>query len=444
MRTPQNGNANKAPKQPRQDTGLKVAREPAILVGGYRTGDLLEGERPLEELEELATTAGAVIVGRVIQNLKGIHSGTYIGAGKAEEVRDLVKKTKAKCVLFDHELSPAQGRSLDEIIGVKVLDRTDVILDIFATRARSRMAKVQVGLALCEHRLPRLRRLWTHLEGQKGGIGLRGGAGERQIETDRRMLGKEIRDLKAELKEIEARQVRQVDGRRENYLASLVGYTNAGKSTLMRALTGEDVLVEDKLFATLDTKTSGFSLGGGLRALLSDTVGFIRRLPHRLVASFHATLEETRSADLLLHVVDVSAPLARDQMNTVEAVLKEIGCENKPVLRVFNKVDAVPKESEMDFRLLCAEFPDAVCISALKGDGLDVLKKEIRKRGSAAGEAAVLRVHSGDGRALAYVATHFFEDRREMEDEWVRIEGHASPVVLDKLRGFGPNVKIGE
>ena len=431
------------PRENKNDIRMTVDREPAILVGGYMAGDLVTGEQPLEELEELALTAGARIVGRIVQNIKSINPGTFIGTGKAKEIQELAKETKAKCILFDHELTPAQGRNLDELIGVKVMDRTDLILDIFASRARSRMAKVQVGLALCEHRLPRLRRLWTHLEGQKGGIGMRGGAGERQIETDRRILGKQIRDLKEELKEITGRTERMLASRRkEHFLVSLVGYTNAGKSTLMRTLTGEQVLVEDKLFATLDTKTASLALGGGQKALLSDTVGFIRRLPHQLVASFHATLEETRSADLLLHVIDASSPFARDQIQAVEVVLKEIGCGDKPMVMVFNKIDRLDPDQLIASRLMQAEFPNSIEVSALKRIGMDQLKDKVLKAARSSGIPLRLKVHAGDGKALAYLATHFFEEEREYQDEWVLLTGRASEPVFDKIRSLGPTVVV--
>ncbi|MCW8130617.1 MAG: GTPase HflX [Planctomycetota bacterium] len=425
------------------DRQLTVEREPTILVGGYLPNDLLPGEEPLEELEQLAETAGARVVGKVLQNLKEINGATYIGKGKCEEVRDLAKQTGAKGVIFDHDLSPAQGRNLDKIIGLKVLDRTDLILDIFATHARSRMAKVQVGLALYEYRLPRLKRMWTHLEGQKGGIGLRGGPGEKQIETDRRKLLKQIWDLKVELKGIEARKERTVTARgHDHYLVSLVGYTNAGKSTLMKAVTGEDVLIEDKLFATLDTKTSRLRLGGGMEVLLSDTVGFIRRLPHDLVASFHATLEETRMADLLIHVVDASSPHARGQIAAVNAVLKELDCADKEMLMVFNKSDAVPPELELEFRLLQCEYPGSVLISALKGEGLGALKAEIRARAEARAQPVTVSVHAGDGRTLAFMATHFFENERDIAGEWITVTGRASKAVLERLLAAGDTVRV--
>jgi len=432
------------PRRPvAQDRQLTIEREQAILVGGYRPEDLLPGEQPLEELEQLANTAGARVVGRVVQNLKDIHGATYIGKGKCDEVRWLVEKVGAHGVILDHDLTPAQGRNLEKIIGVKVLDRTDLILDIFATHARSRMAKVQVGLALYEYRLPRLKRLWTHLEGQRGGIGMRGGPGEKQIETDRRRLLKQIWDLKHELKEIEGRKERTVLARgHDHYLTCIVGYTNSGKSTLMRALTGEDVLIENKLFATLDTKTSRMRLGGGFEVLLSDTVGFIRRLPHSLVASFHATLEEACQADLLLHVVDASSPHARGQIEAVNKVLEEIGCSGKEVLMVFNKADAVAPELELECRLLACEYPGAVTISALKAQGLDVLKSAVRARAEARALSVTVAVFAGDGKTLAFMATHFFEKHREYDGEWITFTGKATPAVLEKLRAANESVKV--
>jgi GTPase len=427
---------------PQQDKQLTSLREKVILVGGYRKGDLLPGEEPLEELERLANTAGAQVVGRMVQNMKEINPATYIGKGKVEEVKEMAQELGAKCIIFDHDLQPGQGKKLDTVTGLKVLDRTELILDIFANRARTRTAMVQVGIALLEYRLPRLKRMWTHLERQAGGIGMRGGMGERQMEVDRRKIEKHIDDLKAELKLIVGRKERMVRSRgRENYLVSLVGYTNAGKSTLMRSLTGEDVLVEDKLFATLDTKTSILKLGNGVQALLSDTVGFIRRLPHNLVASFHATLEEARNADLLLHVVDVSSPLCRGQIDAVNAVLKEVGCAEQEILVVFNKVDNVPPELEVDYNLLKEEFPEAISISALRKEGLDRLRREIRER--ARGDARLLKIsiHAGNGKLLSFLATHFFEDSREMEGEEIILTGRANRGVLDKLL-TSPGVRI--
>ena len=426
-----------------RDVKLTAEREKVVLVGGYRPGDLLPGEEPLQELEALAETAGAQIVAKVVQNIKHITPATFIGKGKVQEIKELAEELGAKCILFDHDLLPGQGKNLDEATGLKVMDRTELILDIFASRARTRSAIVQVGIALFEYRLPRLKRLWTHLERQTGGIGVRGGPGERQMEVDRRKIEKHLFDLRQELKEIEGRKERMVRSRsRDHYLVSLVGYTNAGKSTLMRALTGEDVYIENKLFATLDTKTSMLKLGGGVHALLSDTVGFIRRLPHNLVGSFHATLEEARTADLLLHVIDVSSPLVRGQIDAVNAVLKEIGADDRETMMVFNKVDAVPEDLQIDYKLLKQENPEAISVSALRNEGLERLKTEIRERAREDARPLTIAVHAGDGKTLSFLATHFFEDSREMKDESIIIEGRASRSVLEKLLTTNANVRI--
>ena len=454
-----------------RDVKLTAGREKVILVGGYRAGDLLPGEQPLEELERLAETAGAIVVGRIIQNLKQVTPATFIGKGKCGEIKELAQQTGAKCALFDHDLLPGQGKNLDEATGLKVMDRTELILDIFASRARSRMAAVQVGIALLNYRLPRLKRLWTHLERQEGGIGMRGGPGERQMEVDRRKIEKQIDDLKRELKTIENRKERMVRARaQDHFLVSLVGYTNAGKSTLMRALTGEQVLVEDKLFATLDTKTSMLKLGGGVHALLSDTVGFIRRLPHHLVASFHATLEEARHADLLLHVADASSPHVRGQIDAVNSVLKEIGCSGTETIMVLNKTDAIEtpveaasrngnsngngasmehgeiqplvRASEIDYTMLRRDYPEAIPISALRSEGLDRLKNEIIQRAREGAKPLTLSVHVGDGKTMAFLATHFFEDSRDVDGEWITMSGRASRNVLEKLMAAPDTVRI--
>jgi len=439
-----------------RDVKFTAGREKVILVGGYRPGDLLSGEQPLEELERLAETAGAHVVGRIVQNIKQITPATYIGKGKCLEIKELAAQTGAKCALFDHDLLPGQAKNLDVATGLKVMDRTELILDIFASRARTRMAIVQVGIALLNYRLPRLKRLWTHLERQVGGIGMRGGPGERQMEVDRRKIEKQIDDLKHELKEIGNRKERMVSARaKDHFLVSLVGYTNAGKSTLMRALTGEQVLVEDKLFATLDTKTSMLKLGGGVHALLSDTVGFIRRLPHHLVASFHATLEEARHADLLLHVADASSPLVRGQIDAVNRVLSEIGAAGTETILVLNKTDALgppvtlngntngaEPASELDYAVLRRDYPEAIPISALRAEGLDRLKNEIRERAREGAKPLTLSVHAGDGKTLSFLATHFFEDSREADGEWLTLTGRASKGVLEKLLSSGTSVKI--
>src|SRR5262249_39767398 len=255
---------------------------------------------PLEELRGLATTAGATVVGGMTQRRVKIVPASYIGKGKLTELQEQVEATDADVVIFDNDLSPGQVRNLEKATGIKVIDRSELILDIFATRARSHEARLQVELAQLEYSLPRLRRMWTHLSRFTGGIGLRG-PGETQLEEDRRLVDQRIRDLRHRLAEVQARKEREVRSRNEEHTVSLVGYTNAGKSTRMNALTGAGVYVEDKLFSTLDTRTRQWRLPDWGRVLLSDTVGFIRELPHHLIASFKATLEEARQARLLLH-----------------------------------------------------------------------------------------------------------------------------------------------
>src|SRR5262245_13938652 len=292
---------------------LTVQRERAILVGVALPDRPWLTEDPLEEIRGLAESANANIVGGLTQKRHDLIPGTYIGKGKLQELAELTQAVDADVVIFDNDLSPAQTRNLEKATSIKVLDRSELILDIFASRARSAEARLQVELAQLEYSLPRLKNLWTHLGRIKGGIGLRG-PGETQLEEDRRLVDLRIRDLKHKLGEVQARKEREVRSRREEHTVSLVGYTNAGKSTLMNRLTGAGVYVEDKLFSTLDTRTRQWHLKDWGRVLLSDTVGFIRDLPHHLVASFKATLEETRQARLLLHVVDASSPASEEQI----------------------------------------------------------------------------------------------------------------------------------
>ena len=306
-------------------------QERAILVGVILSHTDTTPDDPLEELRGLAKTADLNVLGEMLQKRHQIDIATYIGSGKVEELKLLVDAHEADVVVFDNDLGPAQTRNLEQQLEVKVVDRTEVILDIFATHARTHEAHLQVELAQLEYAMPRLKRMWTHLSRYKGGIGVRG-PGEKQLEEDRRLVSHRIQELKAKLKKIQARKEREVASRDAVPTVSLVGYTNAGKSTLMNALTEAGVLVEDKLFATLDTRTRRWRFGGGGFVLLSDTVGFIRDLPQALVASFKATLEEARQADLLLHVVDASSPEAEAQIRAVKAVLQELGLETHPTL----------------------------------------------------------------------------------------------------------------
>jgi GTP-binding protein HflX len=304
-----------------------VVSEAAVLVGVLLPDRKIDGP-PLEELEGLAATAGVQVVGQLIQRRDAPDAATYIGHGKVEELTRLAAAMDADVVIFDNDLSPGQTRNLEKATDLKVLDRTELILDIFATRAQTAQARLAVELAQLEYAMPRLKRMWTHLSRQKKGVGLRG-PGETQLEEDRRLVENKIKDLRRQLNTIERRKEREVAGRHDLLTVSLVGYTNAGKSTLMNTLTNAGVFVQDALFATLDTRTRRWQLPGWGPVLLSDTVGFIRQLPHHLIESFKATLAEARHADLLLHVADGSNPAVYDQIGAAYKVLEEIGIQQK-------------------------------------------------------------------------------------------------------------------
>lgn len=336
----------------------------------------LEVRDSMEELAQLAETAGGDVIGDGLQKLDVPIAGTYIGSGKADEFAEFCRQNAVDTVIFDDDLSPAQSRNLETVFECKVLDRTSLILDIFAQRARTREGKLQVELAQLQHLLPRLTRFWSHLSRQKGGIGMRGD-GETQLETDRRRVQDRITRILEELEVVRRQRGTQRKGRRRHLwpVASIVGYTNAGKSTLLNALTGAGVLAEDQLFATLDPTTRRLRLPSNQNVLLSDTVGFIRKLPHQLVEAFKATLEEVVTADLLIHVVDLSHPQVDEQMEAVHAVLAEIGAVEKPTLVVFNKIDQVGQEGLVQRRL--AAHAHSVAVSALKRDGFKALFEEL-------------------------------------------------------------------
>jgi GTP-binding protein HflX len=377
-----------------------VAREAVVLVGVALADRLYDGE-PLEELEGLAQTAGANIVGRLVQRRETPDMTTYLGKGKVDELRVLVQAADADAVVFDNDLTPAQTRNLEKALKVKVLDRTELILDIFASRAQTHQSRLAVELAQLQYSLPRLKQMWNHLSRLKMGIGMRG-PGEKQLEVDRRLVEKKIHDMQAELAAIERRKQREVAARSDRMTVSLVGYTNAGKSTLMNAMTGSDVLAEDKLFATLDTRTRRWHLPGWGPVLLSDTVGFIRDLPHHLIASFKATLEEARQANLLLHVADASNPAAYEQIATVYKVLEELGIEAKDTLLVLNKVDALEDRSRLDG--LLNRYPNAIPISARSRQGLDQLSQAVSEALSRSFLDLDIETSVGNGRLLAYLS----------------------------------------
>ncbi len=353
----------------------KTVTERAILVGVItQKSRKWEVREALNELELLARTAGAEVVGRVTQSLDRINPATYIGKGKVQELRRRVQQEGIDLIIFDDDLSSIQIRNLERLLKCKLLDRTGLILDIFATRARTSVAKTQVELAQLEYMLTRLTRQWTHLSRQKGGIGTKG-PGETQIETDRRLIRRRLAVLRDKLERIDRQRATQRKGRSKFVRISLVGYTNAGKSTLMNALSRANVVAEDKLFATLDATTRTVYLNKDRPVLLSDTVGFIRKLPHRLIESFKSTLDEVRESDLLLHVVDATHPGYEEHIRVVNETLKELGADKKKTLLVFNKVDAI--EARMQLAMLREAYPEALFISAERGIGLEFLKSRI-------------------------------------------------------------------
>ncbi|MCS6977627.1 MAG: GTPase HflX [Gemmatales bacterium] len=420
---------------------LTVRRERAILVGVELPERPWVGSDPLEELRGLAEAAGAFIVGTLTQRRDRIVPSTYVGKGKVQELVQLAQATDADVVIFDNDLSPAQTRNLEEATGIKVLDRSELILDIFATRARSTEARLQVELAQLEYSLPRLRHMWKHLSRFKGGIGMRG-PGETQLEEDRRLVDLRIRDLRHRLQEVEARKAREVASRSEEYTVSLVGYTNAGKSTLMNALTGAGVYAEDQLFSTLDTRTRQWHLKDWGRVLLSDTVGFIRDLPHRLVASFKATLEEARQARLLLHVVDASNPTAEQQIEAVQQVLREIGCETKPTILVLNKLDRVTDHAQV--ALLAKRHPHAVAISAATGQGLGQLAETVAATLSADFVEAEIETSAANGKVVAYLHSHADVLSKEYLDSRVVIRCLLPRHLLHHVQGPEVTVRLRE
>jgi GTPase len=355
----------------------QLGKEKCILIGvSTRLASREDVEESLDELALLADTAGAEVVGRMTQDRDRFDSATFIGKGKVEELRQWIIDEKVLLIIFDDDLSPAQVRNLEEAVQCKVLDRSGLILDIFASRAKTNEAKTQVELAQLEYLLPRLTRQWTHLSKQFGGIGTKG-PGETQIETDRRLVRTRISHLKEKLERISQQRVTQRQERNKHTRAALVGYTNVGKSTLLNLLSGSDVFVENRLFATLDPTTRLVPLNSGNSILMTDTVGFIRKLPHHLVASFKSTLEEITEADLLLHIVDVSSKHFEEQISVVQETLEDLGAGDKPTLVVFNKIDLLKERSAL--AAISEKHPNHVFISAARGINITGLKDEVGK-----------------------------------------------------------------
>lgn len=425
---------------------IQVANELALLVNVTLPNSALKPLESLAELKSLVEAAGAEVVGYAIQKRRRMHPAHCVGKGKALEIAERAEQYGAGVIIFDNDLSPGQIRELEEITDRKVLDRSEVILDIFASRAKTYTAKLQVDLAQLQYTYPRLTRMWSHLDtvagaaggggiGAVGGIGTRG-TGEKQLEIDRRLVNKRLTILRRELENIDRRKQRQVRSRHDVFTVSLVGYTNAGKSSLMNLLTGADTYVKDQLFATLDTKTVRWSLDRDNHVLLSDTVGFIRDLPHHLVASFRATLEETIHADLLVHVVDGSHDHAQLQLESVNKVLAEMDCNEKDILLVFNKIDRAGIASQLE--TLTTLHPNAFCISAKTGKGVEQLVEVVQER--LTGQQLHIRVAYSytDGKVRSFLQGHGTIISEDYNEDGVVLEAHLGKRQLPGLKRLKP------
>ncbi len=418
-------------------------RERILVCGVTLPGQPAEHGGPLSELRELLRAADVEPVGEgIVQRKETPDPATLMGRGKVEEIAAEVELLEPDAVAVDNDLSPANIRNLEKAWGVRVLDRSEVILDIFAKRARTAQARLQVELAQAQYLLPRLKRMWTHLERMEGAVGTRG-PGETQLETDKRLLRKRVLDLRRELKVIAERRQREVRSRSDQFTVGLVGYTNAGKSSLLNRLTGSAELAADMLFATLDTRTRQWHLPDGREVLLSDTVGFLQRLPHHLVASFHATLEETLHADLLLHIVDASHPDASQQIHAVENVLDSIAWADRREVLVFNKIDCVAEPLALH-SLAVGRKNEVVFVSARTGDGLDRLTQVVVRELDGHSVTVKLTVPIADGRSAALARSlGALQSEELIGDEALSILVKLSPAALGGLRrGLSPQVKV--
>jgi len=420
------------------DRSQSLASEKCVLARLILPQDFTSDD-PFDELRGLAQTAGIEVAGTVYQKREHPDQSTYLGKGKVEELSHLLEATDADVVLFDNDLTPAQTRNLEKGLKVKVIDRSELILDIFATSAQTHEARLAVELAQLEYSLPRLKRMWTHLSRQTMGVGMRG-PGEKQLEVDRRLAEKRIHDLRSDLAKVERRKAREVASRVGTFCVSLVGYTNAGKSTLMNALTGAGVEAADKLFATLDTRTRRWMLPGWGPVLLSDTVGFIRDLPHHLIASFRATLEEARQADLLLHVADASNPSVLRQISSVYKVLKDLGIEEKDTLLVLNKVDCEGATERI--QLVRDRYPNAIPISARSGDGLSSLAQGVSDALTAAFVELELRLPVTDGKTIAWLSSHAEILSKQFNDDHTLVHCRMPKGAAGKLAGQGIEMRV--
>lgn len=410
-----------------------------------RSAARLHIDEHLEELGRLADTAGAEVVGTLTQQLDRPNPATYLGSGKVEELKALIQSVNATLVIFDDELSPAQGRNVEQIVGTRVMDRAELILDIFATRARSNEARLQVELAQLQYLLPRLTRMWTHLEKFRGGIGVRG-PGETQLETDRRLIQHRIRVLKARLADVDRAREVQRQGRKSHFRVALVGYTNAGKSSVLRTLANDgSVFVEDRLFATLDPLTREIDVGDGYTVLLTDTVGFIRKLPHHLVASFRATLAETKEADLLVHVIDASHPAWEEHRDIVDGVLGELGLANRAMCYAMNKMDALSPEMAEGVRDRLGNLaPGTIFVSAIEPGGLEPMRAMLLDAIRRQRPILEIRIPIADGRLLAEVHREGEVLDQDTEDDTLVVRARLDEKTIGRLRHAGAHITITE
>lgn len=427
----------------KRENSMAVAQEKAVLVGVLLPNDGLDPHDPLGELRALADTAGAEVVDALMQKRAKPDSATFLGKGKVQELKEMVQFHGAEVVLFENDLSPSQLAKIEEIVEVKILDRSELILDIFASRAKTSEARLQVELAQLQYTYPRLRAMWSHLEriagGSPTGIGTRG-PGEQQLETDRRIVQRKKAQLKREIVDVQKRKTREVAARNiDHFTVGLVGYTNAGKSTFFNAVTEGGAYADDKLFATLSTRTRLWKLGDGDQVMLSDTVGFVRNLPHHLVASFKATLEEAINADLLLVIIDAADPNAKQMYETVDEVLNDIGAKDNPRLIVLNKVDKLDNNAEV--LMLTREIPDSIPVSAVNGIGIDQVVETVREASRGTTRELEMTIPHSDGKTLNFLETRAVILNRDYTNDGVVLRVKLGQRQLDQLQAMGTQAK---
>jgi GTPase len=423
-----------------REKSQSVAKERAILVCVLLPNSNADPHDPLGELHSLADTAGATVVGELMQNRHKPDSGTFLGTGKVNELAQMVQELKAQIIIFDNDLSPSQIGNIEDVVKVKVIDRSELILDIFAGRAQTHEAKLQVELAQLQYTYPRLRAMWSHLERIVGGIGTRG-PGEQQLEIDRRLVQRKVTELRREITELQGRKTREVAARnRDFYTVGLVGYTNAGKSTLFNTATDGGAYADDKLFATLSTRTRKWELGNGDNVMLSDTVGFVRDLPHHLVASFKATLEEAIHSDILLMVLDVADARAEHQLQTVMDVLDDVGAKTQRRLLILNKVDKL--EHNADLMVFQQKYPDAIPLSAKTGRGMNELVELIRALSRGKTLSLKITVPHALGRIGGFLESRTVILEREYTQDATVYSVEMGARQLDQVYAMGGGIKV--